>query len=339
MNLRPLLRRLSAPVPALLALTLAQHVVAQDSTSPTLASLMAEDPKGGFVLLRFNGRTIDEIPLTRLQRQGNRLQVDSPTNPGPVFSFTIRESSRHVSLRLDTVSSDLSDRSTSLVFRLNLVNGAVTAPVDYIAVDNSKGTKVDFRWPYLWNTSPRDPKGAFAIAPKGTDIENDRALAEIWAQEPLPHPAIGRPWTETEVMSWIDRYQKTFAGLNRVTLSAKTPEELSTLTPTIQQMGAKRVYLHTDTWRYHYWPSTNSFVNVNTQVFPKGREDLIQYSKQLHAQGIQLQLHNVSGGIGRLDKEFITSTGVDPRLESWFQGTLVRALGPKDKEVVVSPDN
>lgn len=304
----------------------------------TFSALKAMDPACDFYLLKFNGRTIDRIRLSSVSVTGNLWRVASETPGLPSFVFQINEYPKHLSLILKKATGDFTDRSLGLQFTCRTQSKCEVVPIDYMGVNHSRGNELILSWPYLWNNNADDPLGGFAIAWSGTPEENDQRLAEIWATEALPHPDIGRPWTEAEVWKWLGAYYQKFAGLSESTLSASTPEELYYLTDKMKAAGISRIYLHTDTWREEYWPRTRSFVDVNPKVFPGGRADLKKYSEYVHQNGMLLRLHNVSGGIGRNDPEFVNKGAVDPRLETWFRGRMEETADAKAQAFRVRPD-
>ncbi len=304
----------------------------------TFNALKAMDPACDFYLLKFNGRTVDRIRLSSVAVTGNLWRVGSETPGLPTFEVEIKEYPKHLALILKKATGDFDDRSLGLQFTCRTPSACEVVPLDYMGVNKSRKNELILNWPYLWNKNPDDPLGGFAIAWSGMPEENDQRLAEIWATEALPHPDIGRPWTEDEVWKWIDAYYQEFAGLSETTLSASTQEELYYLTDKMKAAGIRRIYLHTDTWREEYWPRTRSFVDVNPKVFPGGRKDLKKYSAYVHANGMLLRLHNVSGGIGPNDPEFVNKGVIDPRLEAWFRGRMEATAGEKSNVLRVRPD-
>ncbi len=304
----------------------------------TFNALKEMDTACGFHLLKFNGKTVDRIRLDLIALTGNDWQVAS-ADPGlPSFVFEINEHPKHLALTLKKATGNFDDRSLGLQFTCRTRSACEVVPIDYMALNQSRGNELILNWPYLWNKNADDPLGGFAIAWSGTPEENDQRLAEIWATQALPHPDIGRPWTEEEVWKWIGAYHQKFAGLSETTLSASTPEELYYLTDKMKAAGIRRIYLHTDTWREEYWPRTRSFVDVNPKVFPGGRADLKKYSEYVHQNGMLLRLHNVSGGIGPNDPEFVNKGAVDPRLETWFRGRMEESADATSHAFRVRPD-
>lgn len=316
--------------------TKAAEVASPPALGFTLAELLKPD-QAGFILLRFNGKSVIEERLQILSHEGSNLKVGFPDQPTPRFSFRIAEHQDYFLLRLDKAEGDFSGRDVSLRFRSGQSAGAEAFCLDYMVRNESSKSDLRLLWPHLWNPNPADPLGAFAIIKHGPDAARDESLAAIWAEGTLPHPATGKPWTKDAIKQWIDEFHAKFAGLSETTLSASNPAELKRLTEWLHGTGVRRVYLHTDTWREEYWPVKRSFVDLNPNVFPGGRKDLIAYSDDLKKKGMLLRLHNVSAGIGIEDPEFFLTKKMDPRLAHWVTGKLEQPVGADDRVLYFRP--
>lgn len=313
---------------------------ASGSRSPSGVTLdeLLETGQGRFVLLRFDGAEIQELPLAILSRAAARLIVGPPGQETPQFTLRSDSTQSYLALHLENKQGDFSGRNTSLVFRCRMDPPLEAFCLDYMGRNDSSSRHLQLTWPYLWNPNPTDPLGAFAIIRSGLpDGDRDRALAAIWSEGTLPHPDVGEPWTAAVAERWVEHYRSKFAGLSETTLSASTTEELHVLTTWLAETGCRRVYLHTDTWRAEYWPRTRSFVSVNPAVFPRGRDDLKAYRTFLKKKGMLLRLHNVSAGVGLQDPEFVAH-GADPRLATWVTGALESEVSREATEIRFRPN-
>jgi hypothetical protein len=301
--------------------------------------LKKEMPGGGFVLNYFDGVKVREETMPVVERDGDKLVV-SKEDGIPKLTFRVVTGGRYLALHLVRVEGFPVARNISLGLQVNCIE-----PVEIVELDGKvwrvtgKGVKnLIINWPYLWHRNPDDSLGAFALYVAGNDTDADLALADIWAHEPIPKPAGQGEWTVEKVNEWVKAYHDKFAGMSEITLSAGTPDELYFLTEQARKAGIRRVYLHTDTWRKEYWPRYRSHVDVNPDVFPGGRADLVKYSDYLHEHGMLLRLHNVSGGIGWHDPERIMKR-VHRELASWGGGRLASAVGKEEKELLFRPDS
>ena len=295
---------------------------------------LTEKPEGGFVLLRFNGKTVEEEPLEIRSSGTATVKVGPAGKESPQFTFRIDENRDYLALHLVEAKGDFAGRNISLAFRskkqfeaFRLDYMGKTAERPYLLV-----------WPYLWNPNTTDPLGSFAIIKTGSGNARDRSLAAIWAEGTLPHPDLGKPWTSESVNQWVAAYQKKFTGVSSTTLSATNNRDLYQLTDWLHSTGDRVAYLHTDTWRGEYWPVTRSLVDVNPAVFPGGREDLKAYRDYLEKNNMLMYLHSVSGGIGRQDPEFVLGGKIDSRLATWVKGRLEADVNAKTNELLFRPD-
>lgn len=302
----------------------------------TLAELQTQG-SSGFYLRRFNGKAVIEEPLNLLSRKGSTLTVGTPGQA--VFTFRLDENPAYLALHLVKAEGDFSARDLGLMFRNNRTSSVECIRLNYMVQALNQKGQATLSWPYLWNTNPSDPLGSFAIIRTGgTPEARDRSLAAIWAEGTLPHPKVAEAWTPQRALAWVDAFHRKFSGMSETVLSAKNSAELYQLTDWLHRTGVNRVYLHTNTWREEYWPVTRSFVDVNPNVFPGGRADLLAYREYLKKKGMLLRLHNVSAGIGRQDPEFVLGGRVDPRLATWVKGHLESATDTTAKELFFRPD-
>lgn len=298
--------------------------------------LNSDDPGDGFILRVFDGIQVHEETLSNVTRTGEKLTVTNGDGI-PRFTFRVVEAPRHVSFHLIRVEGMPKDRGVSLGFNARVIGSVEVVELDYMVKVTGKQENLVVSWPYLWNNNPEDPLGAFALYEADNDNNADRSLAEIWATEPLPRPAGQESWTEAKVMEWVQGYKERFSNLSEITLSASSQEELYTLTEQARKANIRRIYLHCDTWRGEYWPRYRTHVDVNPEVFPNGRSDLVKYADYLHKNGMLLRLHNVSGGIGWHDPKRIVA-GVDRGLASWGGGKLNEKITASETELHFIPD-
>lgn len=306
---------------------------------PLPFTTVARQGRDQFTLLRFNGLGIDGRRLLVRAWDGQTLVLGPPDAELPRFTVRVSETPDYLTLHLVAAEGDFSARDTSLVYEARDEPSCEAFRLDYMGFNASGGGRILLVWPHLWNPNRADPLGGFGIIRSSSDEgRRDRSLAALWAEGTLPHPAVDGPWTADAALEWVDAYRRAFAGLSETMLSAASPGELESLTDWLHDAGIRRVYLHTDTWREEYWPRRRSFVAVNPAVFPGGRPDLVAYSEALHRRGMQLRLHNVSGGIGLEDPEFVHGGAVDPRLATWVRGSLAAAIDDAATEIPFLPD-
>ncbi|MGJ8672285.1 galactose-binding domain-containing protein [Rubritalea sp.] len=206
---------------------------------------------------------------------------------------------------------------------------------------NSAYTRIE--WEYAWHQRFNGSGGGFALYDGSlSDSDHDLALADIWSTESesdMPRPAGQTSWTPTDVLAWVDQFATKFSNQTKAAVQASTEAELYAMTDDyVIPNGFKRVYLHCNTWRGQYFLTDQVIDDVNLDVFPNGQSDLKAYADYLEANGIQLQLHNLSLGIGLEDPGYIVGT-VDRRLASWGSGTLESEITESSTTIQFTPES
>ena len=197
-------------------------------------------------------------------------------------------------------------------------------------------TRADDDWVALVPGRAGNPLGAFAIHTPANDAEFDENLLRMWVRDGLPHPKVEGEWTLERARAWLRDWQERFSDQSCLVIGAKDRAELDTMTEWAQKLGMKRVYLHTDTWRGEYWPANNSYLHVNTNVFPRGERDLNAYTAALREKGMSFAVHSTVISIGRNDPDYVRN-GIHPGLARWVRGTLDRGTGARDGTLYLRP--
>ncbi|VGO13854.1 hypothetical protein PDESU_02411 [Pontiella desulfatans] len=312
-----------------------------DATPATLilngVNRMGSSSDDGFYLRTFDGQNYSETMLGHASFSGDRMTVSESAGSLPSFTFRIDAYPRHVSIHLvDTEGIGANDRQYGM--RLRLISNALVwmkSLDDVVDADTDEDDAwQDIYWKYPWAAEADGTKGGVALYDGTLDgAELDACLASIWANEPIPHPAGQPSWTEADVLAWVAQYRAKLGAMSQVQFEATNLADLYTLTDTVAfPAGVKRVYMHTATWRGEYWPNYNSITNVNTEVFPNGKADLVAYTEYLAASNIMIRLHNVGIPVGENDAEFLVPT-VDRRLDCWGGGTLEVPISSSDTRI------
>lgn len=281
--------------------------------------------------------------LTHIETDGNKITV-SESGGLPRFTFRIDTYPRHVSLHLTEVEpADSLDelRDSRVELRLRTSAAISREELDDLTSDHNGSTNTQVRWETLWASDHSGDHGGVAFYDdSGSDAEHDAGLTSIWVNEDLPRPAGIDCWYAPQVTAWVDAYRAKFAVLDEVLLSAANEEELYALTDSLAiGNNVKRVYLHTGTWKggREYVPNKFGWVDVNTRVFPKGKEDFIRYSDYLQENGIMLHVHLLSGG-QVITPQLANVGSLDPRIASWGKGTLDAAVSAGATTLLFRPE-
>ncbi|MDF7823595.1 hypothetical protein P4B35_06180 [Pontiellaceae bacterium B12227] len=312
-----------------------------DATPATLvlngADRMGSSTSDGFYLRTFDGQNYSETMLGYASFSSNLMTVSESAGSLPSFTFRIDTYPRHVSIHLvDTEGIGPNERRYGV--RLKLVSNELVwmkSLDDVVSASTDKDDdEQDIYWKYPWAAEVNGSKGGVALYDGTLDgAALDACLASIWAHEPIPHPAGQASWTEEDVLAWVAQYRAKLGDMSQVQFEADSLADLYTLVDDVAiPAGVKRVYLHTATWRGEYWPNYNSITNVNTDVFPNGKADLVAFTEYLAASNMMIRLHNVGIPVGENDAEFLVPT-VDRRLDCWGGGTLEVPVGPSETRI------
>ncbi|MCH2026807.1 MAG: hypothetical protein MK172_13805, partial [Verrucomicrobiales bacterium] len=72
------------------------------------------------------------------------------------------------------------------------------------------------------------------------------------------------------------------------------------------------------------------------KIFPKGKEDLIAFSNYLQESNMKLTLRTTSYAIGQEHPVYAAEGNIDPRLASWWEGTLAESINATATEITVA---
>ncbi len=298
--------------------------------------LAVNDPGHGFYLL-----SRDNVPLRfdHLTLDGGKL-VASCGGGLPRVTFGVHDADTYLAFRVERLEGVPASREYSMHFQMKLTRPVKVFELDYMTGARG-GAEVLVDWRHVWNRSPENPKGGFAIYLPKDDADEDETILKIWVNEGLPHPKVEGNWDLAAANAWIDRWLEVHGDQSRFWIAARAPDELYAVVPYAEKAGVRDVYLFTDTWRggerEPFWTTRQLNWGVNKNVFPRGEEDLRAFSDHLRERGMNLKLHYVSGGIGLRDPKYV-GNAPDERLASWGRGRLVGDAGPKDTTLRFRPD-
>lgn len=252
-----------------------------------------------------------------------------------VFGSVTRD--RYLALRVEKLEGIPAGPGMSLHLELNADPRLRVTELDYMTRVQNESYGVQAHWDALQHSLAGEPLGGIALFTRLDEADEDETLLHIWVQEHLPHPKVTGHWTLDRARAWVSAWQKTFADRSQMILEGETIEELRAGLSWAEKAKIKEIYLFPQTWRTdNFWPGANGNLHVNRKIFPRGEEDLRHFSDLARAQGMRLNLHYVSGGIGLRDPVYVGARP-DRRLAGWVQGTLGKAAGPGDAELVFRP--
>lgn len=254
-------------------------------------------------------------------------------------SFSLSSSANHLALRL---SSHRGIRPGKDTLRVALYGSGKSRrwraiELDWMAETRDFTTGFVCVWKYLDQAVAPENFGSMAILTATTDAEEDESLLRLWVDEMVPHPRVEGEWTVERARAWLQDWQRTFADRSQIILEGQSLDELRAGLAYAERIKAKEVYLFTQTWRTDgFWPTRHGHIHVRRELFPRGEEDLRAFSDEVATRGMHLNLHYVSGGIGKTDERHI-GTKLDRRLACWMSGTLAASVKADARTIVLKP--
>jgi hypothetical protein len=297
------------------------------------ALLDTRNPGPGFVVMKDRER----VPLANVSLSEDGRLVARSADGAQAVIFAVHAGTKHVALRIAELTGLSADPGVSLQFEMNANARVRVTELDYMTRVQNEQRGVKVRWEWLWHRVAGEPLGGFAVYAKQDDADEDETLLRIWVEEKLPHPKVDGEWTVERARKWVADWQRMFADRSQMILEGESIEELRAGIPFAEKAQIKEIYLFTQTWRTdNFWPGSNGNVHINRMIFPNGEDDLRAFSEFVKSKGMRLNLHYVSGGIGRTDPTYVGSKP-DRRLAGWVRGTLAKAAEPAATVLVLQP--
>ncbi len=308
----------------------------------------------GFVLHHSNGRDVTDTRLSRISTAGNKIRVSDPDGKTS-FTFEIATYPNHLTIQLLDAQGIGTGRDYSLSLELDTADIAAYTLNDLVTANfegrRKKSTEMQIgrtstvlSWPYLWGRPrPDGTHGSVVLCDDRLEgSARDAVLAETWSVEGtagrMVRPAGQKTWTEADVLAWVERWVAKFSKIAKVSVDAANAKELYDMTDTyVIPSGANRVYMFSTVWRGEYHLDSKSNSDVNLNVFPKGKADLIAYSGYLAKHGAHLQLKSLGPQIGENDSRYFSPTKAEHRIMSWVKGTLAENVGENDQTIRFRP--
>jgi hypothetical protein len=283
----------------------------------------------GFYLMQNNNLRID---LDCIEYLDGCMKLYSQKNDLYVM-FKIDIQDRYTVFKIIKTNGISKRNKMSFHFKADTNSNVKTLELDYMTTTpfNQKGIDIEIsNFNYLPSVHPL---GSFAIYTLESEDDEDETLYRIWTNEDIPHPKTSYEWNYEAAKQWINSWITKFSDRTRIILGAQNEEELYEGTEYAYRNGIKEIYLHTDVWRFEYWPYKNRLTHVNKNVFPNGESDLRKYTDYLAERGMYCVIHNVSGGIGFNDPDYVMNDHIDGRLASWGKGILLNDISA-DTEII-----
>ena len=257
------------------------------------------------------------FPLHRESRSTDDVITFASADKSLRVSYVVKQADSYVALSLISVTGWSYGPGWELRFEICGDESLRATELGYMPNLSGQRGRIQVCWDDPGHDDPADAPGGAAFYLADSDDEEDGILLDIWAAEDLPRPGVTGEWTRERAHIWLEEWIAKFSDRSQMILEGRSLDELRECLPVAKAAAIREIYLFTNTWRPDpFWPLTGGNVEVNRRVFPRGEEDLRAFSEELAADGMRLNLHYVSGGIGFLDPIYVGSRP-DRRLASW----------------------
>ncbi len=254
----------------------------------------------------------------------------------PQFTFTTIDKDSYVVLEL--VSMKNPEKEHAVQFTMAKLDGTDWLPLDSVTKKTyRRGNEPCFFG--VLQRSEKNPLGSIAIwGHKSSGEEFDEMLYKIWTTEDIPHPKVDGEWTVERAKTWNTEYARDVRNgyKNMMIIGPRKPEDLKPLVDIGEEFGMKQIYMHLNTWGGRYWANDKDNLDVNRTIFPNGIEDMVDFANYLHGKGMKLTFRTVSYALTPKHPEYLAKGSIDPRLASWWQGSLAEDVDSKATQITVA---
>ena len=305
--------------------------------------LLPNNAGSGFYLTTGAGPHVNTIPFVSSESKDGKLILTAVDKTR--VTLAVNTGDRYISFNLETIENAPKDSQPILNFWVQFKSGVFpeTVPFDYMCLaggsQETKRSTIRASWPYFWQRAKKDPPGGFAFFVPQNDVEHNEAILRIWTEENVPHPKVNGEWTYERAKQWAEEWKRNAQDMTYLVISAENPGDLDPLIDFAKKLKVKNVFMHSDTWRGQYWPKGRDALSVNTNVFPRGEEDLKAFADKLKANGIGMMIHTLCYGIPSEGTPYIDKgKKTDRRLAFWGKGKLEKPISPTDTIIPFRPE-
>jgi hypothetical protein len=312
------------------------------------------NPGKGFYLIL---NSLYTILLSEIEYKNDILRVSSKNKTQSVW-FLVIPREEYCYFKIIKFEGIPITNHLSLHFEMNITGLVKAFDTDYMTFVKNKTPKIDEEFEhaiinglitksptdgdvhvifnYIWNRNPENPLGSFALYAPLNDDDEDDIILKIWANENMPHPNVDKVWTYDYAKKWVAKWQELFVSRNQFMLEGESLEDLYKGAEYAKKTECNEVYLFTNSWRNTgFWPENELNWSLRKDMYPDGEEDLRKFADFLWEDGIRLNLHYVSGGLGFGDPQYVLKP--DNRLASFGDFDLVYDITNYDIDIYVRP--
>ncbi|NME70155.1 hypothetical protein [Flammeovirga aprica] len=293
--------------------------------------LKSENTKGFYLNLPGEG----EVQFTKFY-QNEKGFVFGTADKRFYATFSIEAKPTYIAFTLKDFYGDL-PVGGMMEFKVVVNHKEIKAlPYDYMMVEKNREFKpnVIMKFDHLWERYQTNALGGFTLYTFDTPEEEDESVMRAWGAEAIPHPKVKGEWNYERVVQWVDDWKKMFADQSVMYIEPKNVDELDAFEPYLKMADVTTINLFTNVWHGGFWPTKR--LNWEVDGVFGSKEKLKAYSKLQQEKGRSLNLHYVSGGIGKKDPQY-GNKNLSNELADWVDGTLVEGIGTTETEVYFKP--
>ena len=278
-------------------------------------------------------RTLDLRPIAE---DNGVITLAPETESLPQFTFTTIDKGTYFVLKLTSMQNPAQEHAIEL--NMQDIDGTSWLPLDSVTKKTARrGNNPTFMG--VLQRSAQNPLGSIAMWTPGEDW--DDVLYQIWTTEDIPHPKVDGEWDIDRAKEWIAEYISVIRDgyKNQMIIGPAAPEDLQPLVDVATAFGMNKIYMHLNTWADRYWASDRDNFDVNLNVFPGGKQDMINFANDLESEGKRLTYRTISYALGLEHPEYLAKDNINPNLSSWWQGTLAGNVDASATEITVAQGN
>ncbi|NLR93325.1 T9SS type A sorting domain-containing protein [Flammeovirga agarivorans] len=249
-------------------------------------------------------------------------------------TFEIKETSTYLAFDLVDFYGDL-PQGTYLKFTLSADEHTKGMCFDYTNIDTYKDTRYETRFEHLRDRYKDNSLGGFILYTFDNESEEDESIIRAWGEEAIPHPTISGTWNYDAARQWIEDWKKMFEDQSVMYISPENVEELTQFEPYLEMADVTTVNFFTDMWHGGFWPYDK--LNWEVDGIFGSQTALKSYSQQQQQKGRSINIHYVSGGIGKGDPLY-GKENLSDELATWVEGTLQQNITQEESSILFKPN-
>ncbi|ANQ51785.1 hypothetical protein MY04_4449 [Flammeovirga sp. MY04] len=303
-----------------------------------ITSLKLKD--GNEVLLSTNRSSMyiilmsgERVELNKIFRSGDQL-IFSTADEKLMASFNINVTPTYISFDMVDFYGNF-PVGAKLEFELSARASMKLMAFDYISTLRKSGNSSTLTFEHVWDRYKRDNLlGGFVMYAYANEAEEDESILQAWGNEAIPHPKVSGVWNYDRAKQWVEEWEEMFSDQSVMYIRPQSVEELPLFEPYIKQSDVTTINFFTDVWQGGFWPDNT--LNWEVSGVFQNQAELKSFALQQRENGRSINLHYVSGGIGKRDPLY-AQENLSDELATWVEGTLDQSISENDIILTFKP--